>query len=116
MMAVAEVVPAVVAAARSLAMRVSDVVGNTSGREPKATDRETEERIERTLNALQSGSFCTTGGAANAGATKPPRLLPPSAGRQEIGEKILARRYRQVRMLDPGQPERRMSRMTPKIH
>ena len=80
MMAVAEVVPAVVAVARSLATRVADVVGTTLGREPKpkSTDRETEERIERTLNALQSGSFCTTGGAANAGATKPPRLSPPT--------------------------------------
>ena len=80
MMAVAEVVPPVAVTARSLATRVADVVGNALGREPKpkSTDRETGERIERTLNALQSGSFCTTGGAAKAGATKPPRLSPPT--------------------------------------
>ena len=78
MMAVAEVVPPVAVTARSLVTRVADVVGNTLGREQKPIDRETEERTERTLNALQSGSFCTTGRAAKAGATKPPRPSPPA--------------------------------------
>ena len=79
MMAVAEVVPPVAVTARSLATRVADVVGNTLGREPKPIDRETEERTERTLNALQSGSFCTTGRAAKAGASQAPTSVAASS-------------------------------------
>ena len=71
MMAVAEVVPSISAAARSLATRVANVVRTALGREAIEDEREAIERAERTLNALQSGSYCAPGGAAKPGQGAP---------------------------------------------
>ena len=71
MMAVAEVAPAVTAAARKLATRVANVVGSVFGQEPAPKDPDALERIERTLNALQSGSYCSPGVESKPGVATP---------------------------------------------
>jgi FtsP/CotA-like multicopper oxidase with cupredoxin domain len=71
MMAVAEVVPIVAAAARAAFVRVSNVVATMFGRDTPA-DREAQERADRTLAALQSGSYCSIADARNAAAAKRP--------------------------------------------
>ncbi len=70
-MAVAEVAPAVTAAARKLATRVANVVGSVFGQEPAPTDPDALERTERTLNALQSGSYCSPGVESKPGVATP---------------------------------------------
>lgn len=68
MMAVAEVVPSVAAAARALVNRVANVVGSMFGAESVSDDAEAQERSERTLAALQAGSYCAPGAANKAGS------------------------------------------------
>ena len=63
MMAVAEVVPSLVAAANAIAGKFMQVVDRVLDRKP---DRTQTARIEEVLEAVQAGSFCTTPNAPEA--------------------------------------------------
>jgi FtsP/CotA-like multicopper oxidase with cupredoxin domain len=76
MMAVAEVAPVVTSAARRLATRVASVVGSVFGQEPAPDDPRTRERIDRTLSALQSGSYCAPGAQDKPGVAAPSVPVP----------------------------------------
>ena len=76
MMAVAEVTPAVIGATRRLATRVANVVGSVFGQKPAPEDPRAFERIERTLNALQAGSYCAPGAQGKPGVAAPSVPVP----------------------------------------